>query len=131
MHRPVGPGAQGDRGRPDDGRIVAPRRLEADGDRGLGLRQGPLGIAVPEGMLGKQPARDELVEPVGRPERLDPGLSFRHRRVVPRHIDEQGHGRQVRLGHAGHPDGEGVGDLLGVIPLAVGEVALEMQVLHV
>jgi hypothetical protein len=34
-------------------------------------------------------------------------------------------------GDAGDPDRETVGDLLGVIPLAVGEVALEVQVLHV
>ena len=82
-------------------------------------------------MLGQQAARDERVETAGRPERLDPGAPFLGRRVAARHVDEQGHRGQVGLGRAGDPDREAVGDLLRVIPLAVREVALEVQVLQV
>ena len=131
LDRPVGSRAQGDHGRPDGGRVITPRRFEGDVDRGLGLGQGLLGVALPQGVLGEQPARDEPVEPVGRQERLDPGAPLRRDRVAPRDVDEQGHGGQLGLGNAGDPDREAVRDLLRVIPLAVGEVALEVQVLHV
>ncbi len=132
LYRPVGARGQGDRGRPQDRRRVTPRRDVVDVDRGLGLGQGLLGVALPESVLGEQAVRDErVVEAADRPERLDPGAPLLHRRVAARDVDEQGHRGQGGLGRAGDPDREAVGDLLRVIPLAVREVALEVQVLQV
>jgi len=93
------------------------------------LAQRLLRVALPEGMLGQQAVRDERVPSADRPERLDPGAPLLHCRVAARDVDEQGHRGQVGLGRRGDPDREAVGDLLRMIPLAVCEVALEVQML--
>jgi len=111
--------------------METPGRLVDDVDRGARLGQCLLHVALPEGVLGDQPARDEPVESVRRQERLDPGAPFLHDRVAARDVDEQRHRGQGGLGKAGDPDRESVRDLLGVVPLAVGKVALEVQMLHV
>ncbi len=82
-------------------------------------------------MLGQQPAGDVGAESVSRPERFQPGAPLGDPLAAPGDIDEQCHRRKPRLGDAGDPHYEPVGDLLRVIPVAVGVVRKIVGVLQI